>query len=66
MISEWLKVMMEEISSKKAEAQRGCAEEKMRSEERARSSEKAAATEKAAAAEKAPAAPNSGTDRAQG
>ena len=60
MISEWLKVMMEEISSKKAEAQRGCAEEKVRSEERARSSENAGA------AEKAHAPPNSGTDRAQG
>ncbi len=34
MISEWLKVMLEEIAGKKADAERARAEEKMRAEEK--------------------------------
>ncbi|MEP6546301.1 MAG: hypothetical protein ABJD53_02460 [Gammaproteobacteria bacterium] len=51
MISEWLKVMLEEISSKKAEAERGRAEEQVRVQEKARMNGNAP--------------PPSGTDRAQ-
>jgi hypothetical protein len=36
MISEWMKVMLEEISRKKAEAEQARAEEQARLEERAR------------------------------
>jgi hypothetical protein len=60
MISEWLQVMLAEISSKKAEAERGRAEEQARLEERSR------AGDTASAAEQASAPPHSGTDRAQG
>ena len=43
MISEWLRVMLEEISSKKAEAERTRAEDKARAEEKARASARAVA-----------------------
>jgi hypothetical protein len=36
MISEWMKVMLEEISRKKAEAEQARAEEQARADERAR------------------------------
>jgi hypothetical protein len=36
MSSEWLKVMLEEISRKKAEAEQGRAEERLRTQERRR------------------------------
>jgi hypothetical protein len=40
MISEWMKVMLEEISRKKAEAERARAEEATRARERARGLER--------------------------
>jgi hypothetical protein len=46
MISEWLRVMLEEIAGKKADAERGRAEEKVRAEEKARAEEKVRAEEK--------------------
>jgi hypothetical protein len=41
MISEWMKVMLEEISRKKAEAEQARAEEQTRTEEQARADERA-------------------------
>ena len=55
MISEWMKVMLEEISRKKAEAEQVRAEEQMRRDERC-------AEEPGGAA----APPRTGTDRARG
>jgi hypothetical protein len=46
MISEWLRVMLEEIASKKTDAERGRAEEKARAEETAKAEEKVRAEEK--------------------
>ena len=70
MISEWLKVMLAEISSKKAEAERGRAEEEARLQERSRAGDNANTADKASApranAPVANAPPHSGTDRAQG
>ena len=40
MISEWMKVMLEEISRKKAEAEQARAEEQVRAEEQARADER--------------------------
>ena len=39
MISEWMKVMLEEISRKKAEAEQALAEERRRAEEQCRAEE---------------------------
>jgi hypothetical protein len=41
MISEWMKVMLEEISRKKEEAEQARAEEEARAKERARNEEQA-------------------------
>jgi hypothetical protein len=41
MISEWMKVMLEEISRKKEEAQQARVEEQARAKERARNEERA-------------------------
>ncbi len=46
MISEWLKVMLEEIAGKKADAERSRAEEKVRAEEKTRAQEKGGVGEK--------------------
>ena len=43
MISEWMKVMLEEISRKKAEAEQARAEEQARADERAGADERARA-----------------------
>jgi hypothetical protein len=53
MISEWMKVMLEEISRKKAEAEQARVEEQRRRDEQGRRDE-------------AIASPRSGTDRARG
>jgi hypothetical protein len=66
MISEWMKVMLEEIAGKKAQAEQARAEERQRAAElpgRA-PEERQRATELPNAAEKAPA--RSGTHRASG
>ena len=47
MISEWMKVMLEEISRKKAEAEQARVEEQARAEERAQTEEQARADERA-------------------
>ena len=47
MISEWMKVMLEEISRKKAEAEQARAEDQVRAEEQARADERAGADEPA-------------------
>lgn len=46
MISAWLKVMLEEIAGKKADAESSRAEEKLRAEEKIRAQEKGRAEEK--------------------
>jgi hypothetical protein len=40
MISEWMKVMLDEVSRKKAEAEQACAEEQARAEEKTRADER--------------------------
>jgi hypothetical protein len=55
MISEWMKVMLEEISRKKAEAEQARVEEQTRRDERCAQESDAAV-----------AAPRNGTDRARG
>ena len=40
MITEWMKVMLEEVSRKKAEAEQARAEEQTRAEEQARAAER--------------------------
>ena len=40
MITEWMKVMLEEVSRKKAEAEQARAEEQTRAEEQARADER--------------------------
>ena len=47
MISEWMKVMLEEISRKKEEAEQARAEEEARAKERARNEEQARNEERA-------------------
>ncbi len=47
MISEWMKVMLEEISRKKAEAEQARVEEQARAEEQAQAEEQARADERA-------------------
>jgi len=49
MSSEWMKVMLEEISRKKAEAEQARMEEQARADERARSRNKPASSNKDAA-----------------
>jgi hypothetical protein len=49
MISEWMKVMLEEISRKKAEAEQARVEEQARAEEHARVEEQARTDERASA-----------------
>jgi hypothetical protein len=65
MISEWMKVMLDEISRKKAEAEQARAEEQRRGDEQSRGDEQRHRVEQRRADE--PAAPQrSGPDRAQG
>jgi hypothetical protein len=59
MISEWMKVMLEEISRKKAEAEQACVEQQRRAEEQKRVDEQRRGDEPIAA-------PRSGVDRARG
>jgi hypothetical protein len=59
MISEWMKVMLEEISRKKAEAEQSRLEEQRRREEQRQRGEQGRG-------EEAMTAPRSGTDRARG
>jgi hypothetical protein len=59
MISEWMKVMLEEISRKKAEAEQACVEQQRRAEEQKRVDEQRRGDEPIAA-------PRSGADRARG
>jgi hypothetical protein len=77
MISEWMKVMLEEISRKKAEAEQACVEEQRRADERRRLEERQRAEERQGAEEQKRvgeqrrgdepiAAPRSGADRARG
>lgn len=47
MISEWLKVMLEEVSRKKADAERARAEGRLRAEEAARTDDKPSAKDRA-------------------
>jgi hypothetical protein len=54
MISEWLRVMLEEIAGKKTDAERGRAEEKARAKEKAAADEKAGSEERVRAEEKPP------------
>jgi hypothetical protein len=46
MITEWMKVMLEEVSRKKAEAEQARAEEQTRAEEQARADEQTRADER--------------------
>jgi hypothetical protein len=46
MITEWMKVMLEEVSRKKAEAEQARAEEQTRAEEQARADERTRADER--------------------
>jgi hypothetical protein len=59
MISEWMKVMLEEISRKKVEAEQGRAEELVRAEEQRRSEAQRLRDEPMAA-------PRTSSDRARG
>jgi hypothetical protein len=52
MITEWMKVMLEEVSRKKAEAEQARAEEQTRAEEQARADEQTRAEEQARADER--------------
>jgi hypothetical protein len=65
MSSEWMKVMLDEISRKKAEAEQARAEEQRRGEEQGRGDEQRHRDEQRRGVEPA-ASQRSGTDRARG
>ena len=71
MTSEWMKVMLEEISRKKTEAEQARLEEQGRREEQERREEKRRGEEQRSGEARRPRdeaslAPRSGTDRARG